>query len=510
MMASIDRSSIHPPAWVPRAPVTSGDATAGVPAAWGRAVIAPGLGLATGVALILLGAGVGSSLVALAGTFALALTVALVLPVELAIVVALYWLILQNLVLPAMFSSGVFPAPMIRIMVGIKEMVFVSILGRLILRIRMQRRDFTLRGVDWWFIAFTVFAACHLFLPGSLGFGDKLLALRVVLIQPLLFFTGRLFVIGQDQDERFRAVNGQVMVLGTITAVAGLVLFFFVGLELWQELRVGAYWTEVKGLPESFVDNGLPGNFIREFDETRPRLVSFPGDPLATAYFLFFVAVLYLPALRHRPRWLVPGFVAVLAALVATNTRAALLGLIVAIYFYARRRAARAWLAPLSALGATAGLLAFPAVRSVVLSTITVSDASSAGHVELSLQGLLELRNTGLVEAFIGRGLGIAGGFTAAADQVMGVLENIYLSLFAQLGITGVVLFLAATIAALRVPVRSPEEQAVKAAGIGLLVTGLVSEQIMTATSAGPFWLLLGMIGAAGPLTRGEPSRRAA
>ena len=51
---------------------------------------------------------------------------------------------------------------------------------------------------------------------------------------------------------------------------------------------------------------------------------------------------------------------------------------------------------------------------------------------------------------------------------------------------------------------------AVKAAGIGLLITGMVSEQMMTATSAGPFWLLLGMIGTRGALQGAEPSRRAA
>lgn len=482
------------------------DAMAEAPVEWARAAIAPGLGFTAGVALILLGAGAGSSAVALAGTFGVALATALLLPEELAVVVALYWLILQNLVLPILFSSGAFSPQLVRIMLGIKEMTFVLLLVRLLVR----RRDIALRSVDWLFIAFSVFAAVHLFLPGPLGFGDKVLALRVVLIQPLLFFTGRLFVFGQARDERFRAVNGHVMALGAITAVAGLVLFLFVGLWLWHDLRVGAYWTDVKGLPESFIINDLPGNFIREFDETRPRLVSFPGDPLATAYFLFFVAVLFLPALRHRPRWLVPWFAAVLAALVATNTRAALIGLVVAIYVYARRRTARPWLAPIAALGVASGLLVFPAVREVVMTTVTVSDSSSIGHLELSLQGLIELRNTGPVEAFIGRGLGIAGGFTAAADQVMGVLENIYLSLFAQLGIVGVVLFLAAAVAALRIPTRSPQERAIKAAGIGLLVTGMVSEQLMTATSAGPFWLLLGMIGASGRPGTAAPSSHAA
>lgn len=484
--------------------MTSDDTTA--PAGWGRAAVAPCLGFAAAAALILIGAGVGSSLVALAGTFTVALTMALLLPEELAIVAALYWLVVQNLVLPAVFASGAFPPQMVRIMVGIKEMTFVLILARLILR-NIRRRDFALRGVDWLFIAFTVFAACHLFLPASLGFGDKVLALRVALIQPLLFFTGRLFVVGGETDERFRAVSGHVMAIGTLTAVIGLLLFFFVGLDLWHDLRLGAYWTDVKGLPDNFVFNDLPGNFIREFDESRPRLVSFPGDPLATAYFLFVVATLYLPVLRERPRWLVPWFSVVLAALVATNTRAALFGLIVAIYFYARRSSRRPWLAPLSALGAAAGLLLFPAVRSQVISTVAISDSSSIGHLELSLQGLIELRSTGLVEVFVGRGLGIAGGFTAGADQVLGVLENIYLSLFAQLGIIGVLLFLTATVAALRVPTRSTREQAVKAAGIGLLVTGLVSEQLMTATSAGPFWLLLGMIGAGHSSPRAELSR---
>ena len=479
------------------------------PAAIARAAIAPGLGFAGGVALILIGAGVGSSLISLAGTFIVALAIALLLPEELAVVVALYWLVLQNLVLPALFSSGAFPAQMIRIMVGIKEMTFLLILGRLVLSVGRQHK-LVLRTVDWWFIAFTIFAACHLFLPGSLGFGDKVLALRVVLIQPLLFFTGRLFVLGGSHAERFRAVSGHVRAIGALTALAGILLFFFVGLELWRDLRLGAYWTDVKGLPESFIVNDLPGNFIRDFDESRPRLVSFPGDPLATAYFLFFVAVLYLPVLRSRLRWYGPWFCVVLAALAATNTRAALLGLVVAIYVYAGRRARRPWLAPLAALGAIAGLLLIPAVRTVAISTVAVSDTSSVGHLELTLQGLLELRNTGLVEAFIGRGLGIAGGFTAAADQVMGVLENIYLSLFAQLGIVGVILFLAATIAALRIPARSLQEQAVKAAGIGLLITGMVSEQMMTATSAGPFWLLLGMIGTRGALQGAEPSRRAA
>jgi hypothetical protein len=483
------------------------DAIAEAPAEWGRVAMAPALGFAAGVALILVGAGAGSSLISLAGTFLVALTTALLLPVELAVVVALYWLVVQNVVLPALFSSGAFPPQMIRIMVGIKEMTFLLILGRLVLRV-IGRRDFALRGVDWLFIAFTLFSACHLFMPSSLGFGDKVLALRVVLIQPLLFFTGRLFVLGADGNERFRRMSGQVMTIGTLTAVAGLVLFVFFGLEFWRDLRLGAYWTDVKGLPEAFIINDLPGNFIRDFDESRPRLVSFPGDPLATAYFLFFVAVLYLPVLRDRPRWLVPWFGVVLAALVATNTRAALLALVVAIYMYARRGTRRPWLAPLAALGAAAGLLVFPAVRSVVISTIALSDTSSVGHLELSLQGLLELRNTGPVEAFIGRGLGIAGGFTAAADQVMGVLENIYMSLFAQLGLVGVILFLAATIAALRVPARSLQQQAVKAAGIGLLITGMVSEQMMTATSAGPFWLLLGMIGTGGAPARAEPARR--
>ena len=469
-------------------------------AGW-RGALAPTLGLSSGIALILVGAGVDSSLVALAGTFTVALATALLLPEELAVVVAVYWLVVQNLVLPAVFGSGLFPAQVVRIMVGIKEITFALILLRLILR----NRAFSLTGVDWLFIAFSVFAACHMLLPGSLSWAEKVLALRVVLLQPMLFFIGRLFVRGEAPGERLRAVSGQMLVLGALTGIVGLALFSLVDLDFWRDLHVAAYWTDVKGLPDSFIDNDLPGNFIRDFDESRPRLVSFPGDPLATAYFLFFVAMLYLPALRRRPLRLVPFLGVVLAALVATNTRAALLALVVAIYVYFRRMTARPWLARLSALATAASLLALPAVRSVALSTVEVSDPSSMGHVELTLQGLVELRNTGLMEALVGRGLGIAGGFTAGGDQVMGVLENIYLSLFAQLGIVGVILFLAAMVGALRVPTRWPEERAVKAAGVGLLITGLVSEQMMTATSAGPFWLLLGMIGAANSSARAKP-----
>lgn len=452
---------------------------------------------ATGaVGLLLVAAAMRSDVLAVAASGLLAASLVLLSPLEPALVIAVVWLTLQNFVLPLVFSSDVFLLETIRSCLALKELMLGLLLARL-LWIRQRPR---LGTADVCLLVLAADAVLGLAVPNGVELRAKLVALRGLIIPILFYFVGRLYAFGEDAARRTARFLRVVGVIGIVVAASGLLSHYTLGLDFWREIRAGQYWTEVKGLPDYFTVNDLPGNFFRDDDEAKSRLVSFPGDPLATAYFLFFSAMvlaLYVSR-KDRPRWAwIAGGGVVLWAIVATGTRAAMLAFVVSLPLLSYRLKGRGWATVAVCATSAAALLAIPQIRELLVSAVEISDASSIGHVLYLVQAFTRLAAFTPVEVVFGSGMGFAGATVSASDESLGVLENIYLVVYAQLGLAGTLLFLGAIVALFRMRGRAcaRELAMAKAVLLGYLLTGLISEQLTTATSTGPFWLALGMLG---------------
>jgi hypothetical protein len=148
------------------------------------------------------------------------------------------------------------------------------------------------------------------------------------------YFLGR--SLDLTPEERSRLCR-TVLLTAAGVAVYGLLDVYLVPLAWWRhsagwfEHQLGLEYRGLSGLPENFVYNAGGGVIFR-------RLTSTFLSPLATAYVLV-VALFFIP-LRAR-RWGPLLALLLLAALLATHTRAALLALVLGLLVLAalRRRA---------------------------------------------------------------------------------------------------------------------------------------------------------------------------
>ena len=254
----------------------------------------------------------------------------------------------------------------------------------------------------------------------------------------------------------------------------------------------------------------LPGNMFGDygfgFFQFR-RLSGAFGSPLTMGYYLVFPVVLSVclllerttprqgPRVRTLGALLVLGSLALLLTVTRAGVGAVMLAVAVALFLY--RQIRLAILAPL--FGAGLLLLFQDSVARIAEATWTMNDSSMRGHL-LFLQNSLNV----VLEFPAGLGLGSAGGWAHTMSRTLfsGAAENAFLVVVAQASVYAGLLLLAFAAAALgRVLIAARDVgsglrrallSAVGLAGLGYLATGALSEQILTFTSVGHFWMSLG------------------
>jgi len=157
-------------------------------------------------------------------------------------------------------------------------------------------------------------------LGGEAGAKAILQGLRHDLVPVGAYVLGRSLAPSARDERRVRLV-----VVGTAGAVAafGLVEVYAVPLQWWRESGAPGWFREQLGLDYKGL-SGLPENFVYNPGGDQPlrRLVSTFLSPLATSYML--VVALLLVMVRERGRWVAPLSALVFAGLLWTHTRAAI------------------------------------------------------------------------------------------------------------------------------------------------------------------------------------------
>lgn len=416
---------------------------------------------------------------------------------------ALYALVvglaLHNLVISLLWRAGV-RGGALTLVAAWKD---VLLLVALVLVLPRLRRPPTL--VDWLALVFGAFVVVYGVLPQSwLGGGAThkgvLYAARHDLLPVGAYFLGR----GLELTERERAVLCRlVLVVAAFVAAFGLVDVYAIPLSWWRPAggwffhQLGLDYFGLSHLPENFVYNAGGGVVFR-------RLTSTFLSPLAASY-LLVVALFFVPLRR---RWGPPLALLLLAALLWTHTRSALIALVFGLLVLAVvRRSLR------------------PVVFAVVVAVIGFVFVKSYDHIgprthfthaELLQQERNARRHTGVsndptaaneasthehisalragVRTVVhhpwGFGLGNAGVTASRTHVKVEAGESTYTELGVELGVLGALVFVAWSLSLARVTLaRRPW---LGAAFVALLFLALQTDVIGVPWIAVTVWALAG------------------
>ena len=340
-------------------------------------------------------------------------------------------------------------------------------------------------------------------LGGEASTRGVLLGARHDLTPVAAFFLGRSLHLGGDELRRIA-----LLIVATASAVAawGLIDIYAVPLQFWRESGAPGWFGEQLGLTYEGL-SGLPENFVYNPGDERPlrRLVSTFLSPLATAY-LLLVAVLAATTWRGS-RWaaVLSGLllVGLLFAYSRTTLAALALGLLVLAH------AVRDWW-PVVAAGVVVAvsfffIRAYPDIGPETRFTgseLTIQRAGGREEPtsgdpfspsESSIDSHLDSLREGLETVAThpqGFGLGNAGVTAKRTDVEIKAGESTYTELGVELGVLGMLVFVAWNLALLRRTLRrSPWLGASLAA---VLVLGLQTDVIGVHWLAFVLWALAG------------------
>lgn len=350
------------------------------------------------------------------------------------------WLALQNFLLPLAYQHGWLSASVVVALMGVKEAVMM--LALLALGYRAFQKGWRFNAADKFALAYAVLLLLYFaFAPQVLGstvpFFIRIVSLRYLIALVAFYFWGRLSYLELGELRRFIRF---VIVLQIVVALFGIFEWNFLPLSFWQNtVGVGAFMTDVKGLPEGLnVADGLPINMVRS--DIR-RSISTYGDPLAmgiSCVFPLLVCAAYLFAgfmsgFKRRKWWIACWIIAI--ALLLTNGResiaVALLGTALLGLWTEK---ARSLMIP----GALAAMvvLSIPAVWSHITDTFTFKEGSASTHLQFLYSGW-----ESAPKLLMGKGLGEEGGWAkslAGVDSEVG--EDSYFELMGQAGLMSVLL----------------------------------------------------------------------
>jgi hypothetical protein len=407
----------------------------------------------------------------------------------------------HNLVMALLWRAGVRGAPL-TVIAAWKDVLLLVALALVV----AARRGlvFDSSPADWLALVFAAFVVLYALLPQSwLGGGAThkgvLYAARHDLLPVGGYFLGR----GLDLTEKERArLCRTVLATAAVVAAYGLVDVYAVPLGWWRgaagwflhQLDLD-YGPGLSHLPQNFVYNAGNGVIFR-------RLTSTFLSPLATAYLLVF-ALFFVPLRR---RWGIPLAALVLAAVLWTHTRAAMIALVAGLLVLAL---ARRRLRPVVLAGATIVLaLAFvkgydhfaprahftaPELRAQEANAKehpaasydpTAADETSTG------EHLASLRDGARTVARHpwGYGLGNAGVTAMRTHVAIKAGESTYTELGVETGLLGGLAFVAWSLALLRAVLR---RRAWLGAGFAsVLVLGLQTDVIGVPWIAVVVWAL--------------------
>ncbi len=331
---------------------------------------------------------------------------------------------------------------------------------------------FKATSTDWLAFAYTAFVLVYALIPQEWLGGDAsargvLFGLRHDLTPVAAYFLGRALTLTHADRQR---VGWAILGVAAVVAAWGLVDIYTISLQTWRDSGVPGWFREQLGL-EYMGLSGLPENFVYNPGDERPlrRLVSTFLSPLATAY-LLLVAVL-LAATWQRSKWL-PALTALLAVgLLFTYSRTTIAALAVGLVVLAY--GLRTWwpLAAAAIFVAAAFFFvqAYPDIAPETRFTASELEIQRAGGQEeptsddplspgeSSFDSHLDSLEEGLDTVVThpqGHGLGNAGVTAKRTGTEIKAGESTYTELGAEIGLLGMLAFIAWSIALVRIVLR--------------------------------------------------------
>ncbi len=413
---------------------------------------------------------------------------------------------LHNLAMASLWDLGV-RGLALDVVSAWKEVLLAAALALIVWR--QRGLAFKATRTDYLALGYLAIVVVYALIPQDVLGGDAsargvLFGARHDLTPVAAFFLGRSLHFGRDELRRIG-----LLVLGAAAAVAawGLVDVYAISLDAWRSSGVPGWYEQQLGLDYGESLSGLPENFVYNPGNEQPlrRLVSTFLSPLATGYMLLVALLLTATWQRSRAVSAVSGLL--LVGLLFTYSRTSLtalaFGLLVLAY------ALRSWWP----VAATVVVLAtsFFFVRSfedfgpetsftpaeLVVQRAGGQEEPTSGDPfdpsESSIDSHWDNLRDGVqtvVEHPQGFGLGNAGVTAKRTDEEIKAGESTYTELGVELGVLGMLLFIAWNLSLLwRILPRAPWLGASLAA---VLALGIQTDVIGVHWLAFVLWALAG------------------
>jgi hypothetical protein len=412
----------------------------------------------------------------------------------------------HNLAMAGLWDVGVRDAALDAVSAW-KEVLLALALGAIVWRRRGI--PFKSTSTDWLALVYAAFVLLYALIPQDWLGGDAsargvLYGLRHDLTPVAAYFLGRGLTLSSVDRRRLGYL---ILGVAAVAAAWGLVDAYTISLQTWRDSGVPGWFREQLGLRYSPGLSGLPENWVYNPGDERPlrRLVSTFLSPLATAY-LLLVAIL-LAATWRGSRWL-PALTALLAVgLLFTYSRTAIAALAVGLAVLAY--GLRAWwpVAAAAVLLAAAFFFvrAYPEIAPETRFTPAELEIQRAGGREERTSGdpfdpgeasfgshLDSLRDgvETVLEHPQGFGLGNAGVTAKRTGTEIKAGESTYTELGVELGLLGMLAFLAWSVLLVRVTLRRAPWLGASFAAV--LVLGIQTDVIGVHWLAFVLWALAG------------------
>jgi hypothetical protein len=387
-----------------------------------------------------------------------------------------------------------------------KEVLLAGALALIIWRRRGI--PFKATAADWFALAYAAFVLLYALIPQDWLGGDAsahgiLYGVRHDLTPVACYFLGRgLMLTARDR----RLVRALILVAAAGVAVWGLVDIYAISLQTWRDSGVPGWFREQLGLEYRGLSY-LPENWVYNTGDERPlrRLVSTFLSPLATAY-LLLVAILVAATWRGS-RWL-PALMGLLAAgMFFTYSRTAIAALVVGLAVLAY--ALRTWWPVAAAVVLLAAsfffVRAYPDIAPETRFTPAELEIQRAGGQkeetsgnpldpgESSFESHLDSLGDGVetvVEHPYGYGLGNSGVTAKRTGREIKAGESTYTELGVEVGLLGMLAFIAWNVALLRVTLRRAPWLGASLAAV--LVLGIQTDVIGVHWLVFVLWALAG------------------
>lgn len=413
---------------------------------------------------------------------------------------------LHNLAMATLWDLGVRDTAL-DVVSAWKEVLLAVALGLVVWR--QRGLPFKATSPDWLAFAYGGFVLLYALIPQDWLGGDAsargiALAARHDLTPLAAYFLGRSLHFGREDLRRIGLV---LLAAAAAVAAWGLVDVYAISLDTWRNSGVPGWYREQLGLDYGPDLSGLPENFVYNPGDERPlrRLVSTFLSPLATAYMLLVALLLAATWRRSRLLSLLTGFL--LLGLLFTYSRTAIVALAAGLVVLAY--GLRSWwpVAASAVLLATgvAFVKAYPELGPETRFTPAELEVQRAGGQEeptsgdpldpdeASIDSHWDSLRAGLetvVRHPHGYGLGNAGVTASRTETDVKAGESTYTELGVELGLLGMLAFLAWNLALLRRIL--PRAPWLGAAFAAVLVLGIQTDVIGVHWLAFVLWTLAG------------------